>query len=121
MVLTAPDGVTRARTMVMTLAEQGRTLERLDARTDVHAEMPKGREALAESLLYEAAIDRYTLRGVPGRPLVLRAEGDTPGTCSQSVGLMVYFTGGEPPVFPAQENPGQVVRTTVSCTGPLKR
>ncbi|ODS59433.1 MAG: hypothetical protein ABS36_00400 [Acidobacteria bacterium SCN 69-37] len=120
-VLMAPDGVTRARTMVMTLAAESRTLERLDAQTDVHAVMPQGREALAESLLYEAPIDRYTLRGVPGRPLVLRAEGDTPGTCSQSVGLMVYFTSGEPPVFPARENPGQVVRTTVSCTGPLKR
>jgi lipopolysaccharide export system protein LptA len=119
--LTAPDGVTRARTMVMTLAAEGRTLERLDARTDVHAVMPKGREALADSLLYEAALGRYTLRGVRGRSLVLRAEGDTPGTCSLSRGLMVTLTSGEPPEFPPSENPGPVEQTTVPCTGTLQR
>jgi lipopolysaccharide export system protein LptA len=119
--LTVPDGVTRARTMVMTLAAEGRTLERLDARTEVHAVMPKGREALADSLLYEAAVDRYTLRGVRGRSqVVLRSEGDTPGTCSQSIGLMVHLTSGEPPVFPPEENPGNVQRTTVACTGSLR-
>jgi hypothetical protein len=120
-VLTAPDGVTRAQTMVMTLAAEGRALERLDARGDVHARMPKAREALADSLLYEAARDRYTLRGSRGRNLVLRAEGDKPGACSESRGLMVYFTSGEPPVFPPAENPGRVVHTDVPCTGPLQR
>lgn len=120
-VLTAPDAVTRAQTMVLTLAAEGRTLERLDARSDVHATMPKGREALADSLLYEAGLDRYTLRGSRGRNLVLRVEGDKPGACSESRGLMVYVTGGEPPVFPPAENPGRVVHTDVACTGPLQR
>jgi len=107
--------------MVLTLAAEGRTLERLDARTEVHATMPGNREALANSLLYEASTDRYTLRGSRPRPLVLRGEGDTPGTCSQWHGLMAYFTtDGGPPVFPAGENPGQVERRDVPCTGPLK-
>lgn len=119
--LTTPDGVTRADTMVMTLAADGRTLERLDARTDVHAVMPNGREALADSLLYEAALGRYTLRGVRGRSLVLRTEGDTPGSCTLSRALMVSLTSGEPPEFPPSENPGPVEQTTVPCTGTLQR
>ena len=121
-VLTAPDGVTRARTMVMTLAAGSQTLERLDARTEVHSTLPLGREARADSLLYEAAIGRYTLRGLPGRPLVLRSEGDTPGSCSESRGLMVYFTiGGGPPVFPPEENRGPVTRREVPCDAALQK
>lgn len=117
-VLTSPDGVTRARTMVMTLAAEGRTLDRLDAKGEVHLVLTQGREALADSLLYEAAVGRYTLRG---QPLVLRAEGDSPGTCSQSRGRVAHFTAGSgSPVFPPAEN-GLVERRDVSCTGPLQK
>jgi lipopolysaccharide export system protein LptA len=116
--LTGPDGVTRARTMVMTLAAEGRTIDRLDAKADVHLVLTQGREALADSLLYEAALGRYTLRG---QPLVLRAEGDSPGTCSQSRGRVAHFTaGGGSPVFPPAEN-GLVERRDVSCTGTLQK
>jgi lipopolysaccharide export system protein LptA len=121
-ILTAPDGVTRARTMVMALAAGSRTLERLDARTDVHAVMPNGREALADSLLYEASLDRYTLRGARERRLVLRAAGDSPGMCSVWYALMAHFTrGGGPPVFPQDQNPGGVERRDVACAGTLQR
>jgi len=121
-VLTAPDGVTRAQTMVLTLAPGSQTLDRLDARTDVHSVLPLGREARADSLLYEAATGRYTLRGLPGQPLVLRSEGNTPGSCSESRGLMVHFTiGGGPPVFPPEENRGPVTRREVPCAGPLQK
>jgi lipopolysaccharide export system protein LptA len=120
-VLTAPDGVTRAKHMVMTLAAEGRALEQLDARDEVRATMPGNRQALADSLLYEASADRYTLRGVRSRPLVLRGEGETPGACSEWHALMAYFTNdGGPPVFPAAENPGRVERRDVPCGGPLE-
>jgi lipopolysaccharide export system protein LptA len=116
--LTSPDSVTRARTMVMTLAAEGRTIDRLDAQGDVHLVLTQGREALADSLLYEAALGRYTLRG---QPLVLRSEGDSPGTCSQSRGRVAHFTTGSgSPVFPPAEN-GLVERRDVSCTGPLQK
>lgn len=121
--LTAPDGTTQGQTMVLTLAAEQRTLDRLDARVDVHATLPSGREALADSLLYEAATGHYTLRGTRGRSqVVLRAPGERPGTCTESRGLMVYFTsGGEPPEFPAAENPGQVIHVNVACSAPLTR
>jgi lipopolysaccharide export system protein LptA len=118
-VLTAPDGVTRARTVVMTLAAQGRGLDRLEARTDVHTTLTEGREARADSLLYEAGVGRYTLRG---QPLVLKGPGDVAGTCSQAWARAAHFaSGGGAPVFPANENQGGVERREVSCSAPLQK
>ncbi len=118
-VLTAPDGVTRAQTVVMTMSAQGRALDQLDARTNVHSTLTEGREARADSLLYEAGSGRYTLRG---QPLVLKGPGEVVGTCSQAWGRAAYFTsGGGAPVFPSNENQGGVERREVPCSAPLQK
>jgi lipopolysaccharide export system protein LptA len=117
--LTGPDGVTTSRSMVMTLAAETRELERLDAQTDVRTMLSEGRDALADSLLYVAAENRYTLRG---QPLVLRAPNDTPGSCSLTRGRVAYFTsGGDAPTFPDAENPGGVETRNVPCSGELQK
>lgn len=118
--LTGTDGTTTARTMVMTLAPEGRQLERLDARGDVHTVLEQqGREAYADTLLYESALSRYTLRG---QPLRLRAAGDKPGTCSLWQARMCHFpAGGGSPECPPDERAGLVERRDVACTGPLQK
>ena len=114
-----PDGETTSQTLVLTLAEDGRRLLRLDARVDVHATLPEGREALADTLLYEADLSRYTLRG---QPLVLRGPGEKAGACSLWRARTTHFTtGAGSPEFPPNENPGSVHREDVSCTGALQK
>lgn len=114
-----PDGVTTSRTLALTLAEGGRELLRVDARIDVHATLPGGREALGDSLLYEADLTRYTLRG---QPLVLRAPGEKAGVCSLWRARTAHFTtGAGAPEFPPNENPGTVHREDVPCTGALQK
>jgi len=118
-VLTGPDGVTRAATMVMTLAEESREVERLDARGNVYSLMAEGHTALADTLLFEAPLERYTLRGAP---LVLRMLDREQNSCSETRGRMAYYTVGEPsPEFPAPENRGGVARRNVACDSPLQK
>ncbi len=117
--MTSADGKTRGARILVTLAAESRTLDRLDATGDVHATLAEGRRALADTLTYEAARERYTLRG---SPVVLRAPGDKPGTCSQWKGRVGYFTVIErAPEFPASENPGGVETRDVPCTDTMTR
>lgn len=116
--LTGPDGVTKAESMVMTLASASRTLERLDASTNVHSLLADGDEALADSLVYETALDRYTLRG---QPVLIRTVDRQSGECSQARARVGYFTVGQRPEFPDPENPGGVFRRNVPCDAPLQK
>jgi lipopolysaccharide export system protein LptA len=79
-VLTGPDGTTAAERIVLTLARTARTLERLDADTNVHLVLHSGREALADVLEYLAAGERYFLRG---QPLVVRYKDEKPDSCRE--------------------------------------
>ncbi len=90
-VMTGTDGVTSAQQIVMTLAAETRSLARLDARGDVRLKLNEGREALADSLLYDASLERYTLRG---QPVVLRAPGKDPELCSVSQSPRREFCDG---------------------------
>jgi lipopolysaccharide export system protein LptA len=123
--MAGPDGTTSSRQLVLTLAAAERKLERLEATTEVSAKLSATREAVADVLIYEAASDRYTLRGLNGRALVLREAGDKPGTCSIMTGATGYFTHStQAPNFPTAENPGggdKWDKTGAECTGELKR
>jgi hypothetical protein len=123
--MTSTDGTTSAQQLVLRLAAEGRSLERLDAAGDVHSKLASGRDAISDVLIYESAADRYTLRGAGGLPVVLREPGDKPGTCSIVKGAVGYFThSNQAPDFPIAENPGGVERTErtgADCTGELKR
>lgn len=117
--LTGTDGTITSRTTVMTLAAEGRQLDRLDARGDVHTVLEQqGREAYSDTLLYEGASSRYTLRG---QPLRLRATGDKPGACSLWLAPLCHFSagGGSPECPPS--GAGFVERRDVACTGPLQK
>lgn len=118
--LTSPDNVIVAQTIVMAFGTDGRELERLDARSEVHVKFRDGREALADTLLYDAGRSRYTLRG---QPLIMRTPGEKAGACSQSWARVAYFlsTGDSSLEFPDAENPGGVERRDVSCTGALRK
>jgi lipopolysaccharide export system protein LptA len=118
--LANPDGKTTAKKMVVTLLPEGRSLDRLEATTDVQAVLSGSREALADFLLFEAATGRYTLRGRPTHPLLVKAR-DQNGGCSRTSALVGYFLEGEahfpgPPV-----NPGGSQTASISCSEALKR
>jgi hypothetical protein len=124
-VMTSTDGTTSAQRMVLKLAAEERSLERLDATGDVHSKLASGRDAISDVLIYESALDRYTLRGANGVPIVLREQADKPGSCSIVKAAVGYFThSDQAPTFPRAENPGSVERTEktgAACTEELKR
>jgi lipopolysaccharide export system protein LptA len=120
--LKSADGQTEARTLIFTLAKDSRRLERLEARGKVHAQLPTGREAVGDLLVYEAASDQYTLTGAP---LTLRAKEDASPGCTISIGRYAIFARGTGEVrFPAEKNPGssQTRKPTnpAECTAPIK-
>ncbi len=123
--MTSADGTTASQRLVLKLAAEERSLERLDATGDVHSKLASGRDAIVDVLIYESASDRYTLRGLNGVPIVLREQADKPGSCSIVKGAVGYFThADQTPTFPIAENPGSVERkekTGADCTGELKR
>ncbi|MEO8483987.1 MAG: hypothetical protein ABI634_17380, partial [Acidobacteriota bacterium] len=93
--------------------------------TDVTTRLSTTRDALADVLIYEQDLDRYTLRGLGGRSIVIREAGDKPNTCSIVRATVGYFTHAEQAAqFPQAENPGIIERsakTGADCTGELKR
>ena len=120
--LESADGQTEARTLIFTLAKDSRRLERLEARGKVHAQLPTGREAVGDLLVYEAASDQYTLTG---GPLLLRAKEDGPPGCTISVGHYAIFARGTGEVrFPLEKNPGsshtRKPTNPAECTAPIK-
>lgn len=113
-VLKRPDGETRSRRLVITLARDERRLERLEATDEVTASLEGGREAKGRQLIYDAVGDRYTIRGAP----VLVRSRDEAGTCSLARGQMVQFTDKKQD-WPKAENPGGSIAGPYSCTEPL--
>jgi len=114
--LQRPNGETRSRRLVITLARDERRLERLEATDEVTAKLDGGGETKGTRLLYEAATDRYTVRGAP----VLVRTRDEAGTCSLARGQVVHFTGtGRNQDWPESENPGGSIAGPYSCTEPL--
>ncbi len=115
-VLKRPTGETRSRRLVITLARDERRLERLEVFDEVTARLEGGGEAKGSRLLFEAATDRYTVRGSP----VLVRTRDEAGTCSLARGQAVHFTGtGRNQDWPPAENPGGQITGPYSCTDPL--
>ncbi|MEO7191538.1 MAG: LptA/OstA family protein [Vicinamibacterales bacterium] len=115
---TVADGDTTAKTIVLILAKESRSVERLDAQVDVYSKMKEGREAVADTLVYESGSGRYTLTGKAGRPVRVRSR-DKNGKCSETIGRYGYFVSGqEVPSFPAEENPGGF-SSGLPCTGSL--
>jgi lipopolysaccharide export system protein LptA len=119
-VMTGADGVTSAARMVLTLARESRALDRLDAEGEVYLKLTQGQEALADTLVYVAAGEQYTLRG---QPVVFRAPGEKAGACSLWKGRVGYWKpAARAPEFPSAENPGGVeTRDDASCAGALTR
>lgn len=115
-VLKRPDGTIRSTRMTITLARDERRLDRLVATGTMTATLDGGREAKGDQLAYDAAADRYTVRGSPVR---LRTRADD-GRCTLSRGEVVHFVGtqGQTEWRPA-ENTGGADQTPFSCTDPL--
>ena len=123
--MTSTDGSTSSQQLVLTLGAESRTLERLEATTDVKTRLSTTRDAVGDVLVYEADRDRYILRGLRGRAIVIREAGQKPNTCSIVRATVGYFLhADQAPEFPGAENPGNVERTEktgADCTAELKR
>ena len=128
--LQTPDGRTTAARIVLTLADQGRKLERMVATSDpadpltadVRSTLSGGRESLSVSLIYDAAADRYTLQGGRGRAVLLQTR-EQDGTCSTLRGSVGYFWPSTSRAsFPDAENPGGTLAAgNQPCKVPLTR
>jgi hypothetical protein len=87
---------------------------------DVRSSLPEGREALADSLTYDAAADHYTLRGRPGRPMVLQTR-EADGTCSLLRGAEGHFRPGSSSLSEAANPGGTRTMGNQKCSNPLTR
>jgi lipopolysaccharide export system protein LptA len=87
--LSSADGVTRGNRIVLELAAESRTLKQLAATTSVRMVLTEGRIAEAETLLYEAVKDVYSLQGKPVRLF----KRETDGKCSIQEGQSTTFEG----------------------------
>jgi lipopolysaccharide export system protein LptA len=108
------DGETTAPTLILTLAGKGRTLDRLEAKGGFHLTNTEDREALGESMVYEAATDRYTLKGTPLR--LRSVDKENPGKCALAIGSEAWFTGkGGTPTWPERAG-GSQTKPNQPCT-----
>jgi hypothetical protein len=111
--------------VVLTLKAEERKLDRLTAAHDprhpatesVFSMLADGRQALSESLVYEATQNLYTFRG---GPFVLRTR-NSDGTCSETRANFGTYTPGQGMLIPeGRENPGQTRTVQVACSSALK-
>jgi len=118
--LEQPEGSTTAARIVLTLADAGRRLRRMVATSDplnpltadVRSRMTEGRQSLSDSLVYDAELDQYTLRG---RPLVLRTH-EEDGTCSEVRAAVGHLRRGSSQITGQTSTMGNL-----SCASPLTR
>lgn len=100
---------TEADRVVLTLAKEGRTVERMEATGNVRTNAQAGRLALADRVLYEPEADSYRLWG---RPLTLWTR-ESDGTCTSQTGNFVRITGEvRAPEFPEADNPAGATSTS---------
>ena len=109
---------TSASTIALTLASEGRRLERLEARGNVYTRLPDDREGVGDELIYDAALDQYTLRG---RPVTLKSR-DEKGGCTRSTGAMVIFKGTVgTPTWPATRAGGGSSDVPMPCSESIRK
>lgn len=73
--LESTEGQTSARTIVLTLASVGRSVEKITARDAVDATLEGGRRAWGDLLIYDAPTEDYTLMGKPAIAILPSADG----------------------------------------------
>jgi lipopolysaccharide export system protein LptA len=114
--LRSADGAeTEAERIVIVLQADSRELRSLDATTGVYLRLPDGREAVGDSLHYDAVAGRYTMRG---KALKIKSRNADDGTCSLSTGNLAIFSRGTgaPEFPPGPENPGGNFSGGVPCS-----
>jgi lipopolysaccharide export system protein LptA len=117
-VLTATDGVTSGHKIVLTLARESRTVQRLEATTDVSISLKSGRDGLGDLLTYDAATERYVLKG----NVTLRIEEENKKSCSHAYTREAQFTkSSREPVFPTTPSGTRREQKNGPCVGPLTR
>jgi len=72
--VTTDEGIVEGRTVTFRLAAASRTLETMEAQTDVYATLSEGYEALGHVLIYTAKNETYVVVGRPGvKPAVVKS------------------------------------------------
>lgn len=114
-VLVGPDAEIRSERLVLTFGGDTTKLIKLEATTAMRAALAADREAVGDSLLYEAEAVTYTLKG---RPLTLRTR-KPEGNCQESQGAVAHFSQtSDVPEWRQSENPGGIkTGGDVPCRG----
>lgn len=120
--LKGPDGRMTAGRIVIFLAEEQRSLDRLEATGDVEMHLTGDRDALGDRLTYSAATEDYVLEAARGRDpgaMVKAPQNDGSGQCAQRTGLSITFSKAGRVRTPEGTTP--TPSKTIPCSTVLKR
>jgi lipopolysaccharide export system protein LptA len=114
-------GLIEAVRIVITLADESRSVQKLDAAGSVYVSFDDGREAVATTLAYDAALDKYTLTGAPGAAVFFKNIEDKEGkrSCNyEKTTEFLWFVKTQSMTIP----PGRSLKPTTSipCEAKLK-
>lgn len=113
-----PDGTVKAVTIDLTLAAEGRELQRMIADTAVAARVSAEQTARGEHLDYDVKPGRYTLDGAPAKLIQKKIENGTE-KCSQTLGVKMVFTrpsdGGSKEVTIGTTGTGTATQSLTTC------
>ena len=123
--LKGPDGRMTAATIVIFLAEEQRSLDRLEATGDVEMHLTGNRDALGDKLTYTAATEEYLLEGIPRRlptgAHVKSPQTDGSGQCTEYIGLIITFSKSGRVQTKTPDPGAPTPSKTIDCSAVLKR
>lgn len=118
--LVGPDGTIKAQTIVLTLQQEQRALQTLEATDSVWSTFDDGRETIAAHLTYDATTEVYALSGNPMHFKSIDNKENQKNCSHETLTEMTYNRTTHATHVPA--SPGRPLRPTepIACTASLK-
>jgi lipopolysaccharide export system protein LptA len=118
---TGSEGTVEGQQIDVTLAQEQRSVQRLEANKDVYAKFEAGREAIGPHLTYEASTEIYEITGGPGQPVFFKNVDSKGGRCNLETSTVVIYDRRTESVTEPRSASGAIrASKPVACETPLK-
>jgi LPS export ABC transporter protein LptC len=116
-----PDGSVEGEQIDVTLAQEQRSVQTLEATRDAYAKFEGGREAAGPHLTYNAATETYVIKGGPGLPVYFKNVDTKTGRCNLETSTAVtYDRKTESMIEPPSASGAARSSKPIPCETPLK-
>jgi lipopolysaccharide export system protein LptA len=120
-VFTGTEGRVEGQQIDVTLAQEQRTVDKLEATKDVYAKLEGGREAVGPHLTYDASTEIYTITGGAGQPVYFKNVDAKAGRCNLETSTEVIYDRATASVHePASTSRAIRASRPVPCETPIK-